>query len=422
MKTHQPYRISHISLHEPVEMPELDHHQGNYLVFWWKTIPLGDLYLEPGTNTSTDEYYKAMGQAILPTLNHYAQNPAELKANYLATTSPDKLKNLQSWLPANLQITATEIIPEKVAVSVVVCTRNRAAHLKCCLTMLQNLTCRPAEIIVIDNAPTDESTREVVSAFSEVKYIREPRPGLDIARNTGVSNAKFPIVAFTDDDVSVHPLWTYQIWQTFEKPQVAAMTGLVIAAELATEAQYIFEKHWSFNRGYTDVKYDSDFFRKTLRKGPPVWNIGAGANMAFRREIFEEVGYFDELLDVGAAGCNGDSEMWYRILKAGHTIHYNPRAVAFHEHRKEIEGLKKQLFYYMRGYTAAALLQQQQLQQAGYAKQIFWVLPRHYLRLLRSGFPHYSYRYRTIAAEMLGVLSGLAYYIKNKRPNTKLSR
>jgi GT2 family glycosyltransferase len=272
---------------------------------------------------------------------------------------------------------------------------------------------------VIDNAPQNDATREVVSEFKEVIYVREPRPGLDIARNTGAKTAKHPILAYTDDDVSVHPHWAYHIWQTFKDPKVAAMTGLVIAAELATEAQYIFEKHWSFNRGYTDKLYDTEFFRKTLRKGPPVWNIGAGANMAFRKEVFEETGYFDELLDVGAAGCNGDSEMWYRILKHGHTIHYNPRAVAFHEHRKEIAGLKKQLFYYMRGYTAAALLQQQQLRQAGYAKQIFWVLPRHYLRLLRSGFPHYSYRYRTIAAEMLGILSGLAYYIKNKRPNPK---
>jgi glycosyltransferase involved in cell wall biosynthesis len=423
MKSHKPFRISHVGLHETSEMPELDlQHQGNYIVFWNKTIALGDLYLEPGTLLSEADYFKKLGEAILPALQKYAKSNPERQQNLTATKTPELLKNPESWLPASLKKKTTEEIPGEVAISLVVCTRDRATYLKRCLSLLQNLTCKPAEIIVVDNAPSNESTREVTSEFNEVIYIREPRPGLDIARNTGARTAKFPIVAYTDDDVSVHPLWAFRIWQTFEDPKTAAMTGLVIAAELDTEAQYIFEKHWSFNRGYTDVKYDPDFFRKTLRKGPPVWNIGAGANMAFRREIFEEVGYFDELLDVGAAGCNGDSEMWYRILKAGHTIHYNPRAVVFHEHRKEIAGLKKQLFYYMRGYTAAALLQQQQLRQAGYAKQIFWVLPRHYLRLLRSGFPHYSYRYRTIVAEILGVISGLVYYIKNRRPTPKLPR
>ncbi len=129
--------------------------------------------------------------------------------------------------------------------------------------------------------------------------------------------------------------------------------------------------------------------------------------------MFEKTGYFDERLDVGAAGCNGDSEMWYRILLNGFEIMYNPRAVVFHEHRREMKGLKKQIFNYMRGFTAAALIQQSQQRNAGYRKHLFLKLPKYYLRMIIKGFPYYTSRYSTIWNEMSGIISGLLYYNKH---------
>ncbi|MEO8112245.1 MAG: glycosyltransferase family 2 protein, partial [Ginsengibacter sp.] len=215
------------------------------------------------------------------------------------------------------------------------------------------------------------------------------------------------------DDVMVHPLWVYNVWNTFNDVNIAAMTGLVIASELNTRSQYLFEKYWSFNRGYIDKIYDSDFFESTLKAGPPVWEIGAGANMAFRKSVFKETGYFNEYLDVGTAGCNGDSEMWYRILAKGKSITYNPRAITYHEHRKDLKELKKQIFNYMRGYTVAALLQQKMSPAAGYKKEIFRRLPRYYLSLIAKGFPYKKDEFYTTFVEMKGILSGLRYYYKN---------
>lgn len=314
----------------------------------------------------------------------------------------------------------SEDIPATAPVSVIVCTRNRALQLQKCLSMLTQLLCRPEEIIVVDNAPSDDSSEKVVARFKDIMYVREPRAGLDIARNTGVKQANCAVVAFADDDVVVHPLWIYQVTKSFEQPGIAAMTGLVIASELSTEAQLIFEKHWSFNRGFTDKKYGTDFLQETLRKGPPVWNIGAGANMAFRKDVFEKVGYFDELLDVGAAGCSGDSEMWFRILVNGYNIHYNPRAIVFHEHRRELNALQKQIYYYMRGHAAAALIQQKQYRQAGYLRYLFWRLPKQYVRLLKRGFPFFRYRSKTVKAEIMGVLSGLLFYFRNKQQSNPI--
>ncbi len=111
---------------------------------------------------------------------------------------------------------------------------------------------QPYEIIVVDNAPDNDSTANVANQYPFVKYVREPRAGLDIARNTGAIEAKGEIVAYTDDDVELHPRWVFEIGQSFSNPLVQAMTGLVIAAELETESQQVFEKYWSFNRGYIE--------------------------------------------------------------------------------------------------------------------------------------------------------------------------
>ncbi|MBF9253913.1 glycosyltransferase [Pontibacter sp. 172403-2] len=417
MKAHAPYLITHIDLSRQQAPPVLDlAENGYYLVFWWKEIALGHVFLPPGRQLTSKQYYSKLAAAIRPAIKFYTKG-REAKGDWKQWLPGRDIAAWTTWMADIFTSALPGQLPAKVPVSVIICTRNRADQLQRCLTLLTSTTSQPEQIIVVDNAPApgDNSTLKVVQQFNSVTYVKEPHLGLDIARNTGILYAKSPIIAYVDDDVVVHPLWLYRVWETFRDPAVAAMTGLVIASELETEAQYIFEKFWSFNRGYADKTYDSKYFKATLAKGPPVWEIGAGANMAFRKDVFEEVGFFNELLDVGAAGCNGDSEMWYRILAAGHTIKYNPRAIVFHQHRKEMKGLKKQIFYYMRGATAAALIQQKQNPKAGYRRYILWLVPVDYGRLIVKGFPGYHSRYSTLWAEIGGLLSGLAFYLRKRK-------
>lgn len=410
-----PHQISHIYLHKGLSFPSLTtHDQGNYLVFWWHDRALGHVFIAPQLYLTETSYHDKLIETISPAIAYYEHQGEMSPVAWKEWISQKDFHALEIWLNNLFPPVSQDAIPDRVPIAAVICTRDRPAQLQNCLRMLLSLSCYPQEIIVVDNASSNNASSEVVKQFGGVSYIKEPRPGLDIARNTGAREAQAPVVAYVDDDVTVHPLWAYQVWKTFQDSGIAAMTGLVIASELKTEAQFIFEKNWSFNRGYTDIYYTPDFIQHTLSQGPPVWVIGAGANMAFRKEIFEQVGYFDELLDVGAAGCSGDSEMWYRILIRGYTIHYNPRAVAFHKHRRKIEGLKKQIFYYMRGHAAAAMIQQRQ-HKAGYMRHLFWRLPKQYAQLLKSGFPNYRYRHKTLFVEILGVLSGLNYYFKNRQ-------
>ena len=384
-----------------------------YCVFWWKEIPLGHLFLECKTVLSQHELLSKIISVIEPVTDNYLRSGKVKVSQYKTVFTEGNHPGFMEMMDRIFSPYISDDMPARLDMSVVICTRNRSSLLKRCLETLGNQRCAPSEIIVVDNAPTDESTRKIVEHFEGITYCREPRPGLDIARNTGAKKADYSIVAYIDDDVILHPLWSYRVWKAFEDPAIQAMTGLVIASSLDTESQQTFEKYWSFNRGYKEVLYNQGFFRESLQSGPPVWEIGAGANMAFRKEIFAKVGHFDERLDVGAAGCSGDSEMWFRILARGYDIFYCPRAVVYHEHRKQLEALNKQLFNYMRGFAAAALIQQEQNEQAGYRKHLYHEMPVYYLRLLAKGFPLYHSRYRTLFSEISGFISGIVYFRKS---------
>ncbi|WP_207534008.1 glycosyltransferase family 2 protein [Desertivirga arenae] len=393
------------------EMPQINKYS-YYCVFWWKNIPLGDGVFESKKSYDGLAVKTKVWEAIQPSLRRYISTSSLLEELRLLFFLEKKLlfSTLLEEVFGELTVLKEE---EKLDVSVVICTRNRSSALKDCLYHIFSQQYLPREVIVVDNAPSDDSTERVVLGFKQagLKYVREQRAGLDVARNTGAKAARGSIVLYTDDDVKVHPLWVYQTWREFEKGDLDALTGLIIASSLETESQQIFERFWSFNRGYKDIKFDKSFLNVKGRV-PRVWEIGAGANMAFKKELLERVNFFDERLDVGAAGCSGDSEIWYRILLNGGKIVYSPRVVVFHEHRREISALHKQLYNYMRGHVAAALIQNSYHKEVGYKKYLYFDLPRYYLSLIKLGFPKYTSRYKTLSSEIKGVISGVKFFNK----------
>ena len=239
-----------------------------------------------------------------------------------------------------------------------------AQRLDRCLASLPTQNRPPDQVVVVDNASRTDETRQV-SERHGVVYVREDRPGLDIARNRGAAVSRGDIVAYTDDDTVLHPSWLRRIEDAFDAKEIWAVTGLVLPTELETEAQCVFEKVWTFGRGFQRRDFGSRFYSDTRKWGSPTWAIGAGANMAFRREVFEKIGGFDERLDAGAAGCSGDTEFWYRILHAGGVCRYEPSAVLYHFHRRTLEGLRAQIRAYMRGHIAASLIQHERTGERG---------------------------------------------------------
>ncbi|RST31397.1 glycosyltransferase [Sphingomonas ginkgonis] len=300
--------------------------------------------------------------------------------------------------------------------SVVICTRDRPAELRRCLASLPDQTLVPAEVIVVDNASRTAETRAVAEAAGAV-YVREDRPGLDFARNAGALRASGEIVAYTDDDVVLHPRWLEALVASFTSPAVGGVTGLVLPAELASEAQLHFETYWSFGRGYDPIDFPASLVRGPAAAAFQASTVGAGASMAFRRSVFAEAGLFDERLDVGQAGCSGDSEYWYRLLARGFDCRYEPRSVAFHYHRRGMDGLASQLRAYMRGNAASLLIQYEDTGMAVNRRRALVWLPRWYAgRLRRRLTGRRVPDDRFLRQEVAGYLSGLLFYWRHRRP------
>lgn len=422
-----PWKILHLDLSKGIpELSGISGVQGMYIIFWWHEIPLGDIkILHTDFPLSASQVAQLALKSITQVVKNYLMEE-DLEALPQETLN-DQLQATHQGINALTKIAhPLEMLREKISMeessaistTVVICTRDRPESLKRCLNSISASARQPQEILVVDNAPQSEATHRLVSALSGIRYILEPRPGLDIARNTGIFYSSGDIIAFIDDDVTVHPQWLFALQRAFKNPRVMAVTGLVLPAELETESQFLFETHWSFNKGYRAKIFDTKYFNTTRRWGTPAWEIGAGANMAFRRRAFELIGVFDERLDAGAAGCSGDSEFWYRVLAEGWHCRYEPLSVVYHYHRKELDSYKQQMFYYMRGHVSALLIQFERHKHWGNLRRLLLTLPRQYIRLVINGiFRGMRERHRTVFQEIAGCLSGVKFYLLHAQWN-----
>ena len=228
-----------------------------------------------------------------------------------------------------------DFTPPKATIAI--CTRDRPEDLRRCLNALMQLPDDGQEILVIDNCSSTDETKKLVESYGAVRYIFESRPGLDIARNRALMEAQHEVVAFTDDDATPDPYWLRALVRNFSNPLVMCVTGMTMPFELETEAQEAFERYSPFGKGFKRIVHSSRS-RNPLSAG----QIGAGANMAFRKEVLHVVGLFDEALDAGTpTESGGDHEYFVRILVAGYQIVYEPEALNWHRHRRTWKETRK---------------------------------------------------------------------------------
>lgn len=436
-----PWKIANVDMLQPLPKLQADAGTGGlFVVFWQEDVPVGQ-WLAPAqllpvssvqlASIAAQRVARAVGHGLIK--NGYALPPFFFSPEM--HSGPDLAQLLKFEKP--LQSFSELARPPKPcengitpSVSVIICTRNRPEALKACLQSLRNLSPQPREIIVVDNDPSSILTPAVAAQFSEVRYIPELRPGLSAARNTGIRNAIGDIIAFADDDVSVHPAWIAATLRAFEDPGIMALTGTVLPAELSTAAQFAFQSEALGGElgfeGFEALDFDSKFFRDTTRLGVPVWRMGAGANMAFRRAAFDRVGLFDERLGAGTSGCSEDSEMWYRLLAEGYRCRYDPSVVVSHFHRSDWPDLAQQAHSYMRGHIAALLFQFDRYHHWGNIKRALWVLPRYFTKLALRSLKKTVMRavvnsdqdratlVSPLSEKIRGMLAGYVYYLKNR--------
>lgn len=307
-------------------------------------------------------------------------------------------------------------------VTVAVCTRDRPNDLITCLNALSQLDYPAVDLLVIDNAPSSNATESLIcTRYPQVRYIRETRPGLSWARNRAILEAQGEFIAYTDDDVIVDSNWVRFLAQVFvENPEVMAVTGLVVPYELETEAQILFEYNGGFGRGFERKWYRinrEDDKRTTMHLG--AGKFGTGANMAYRRSLFDRIGNFDPALGVGTVTQGGeDLEMFFRLLQEGYTLVYEPSALVYHRHRHDYGSLRRQIEHNNIGLAAYHLRSALTYpdQRVGFVQvHLKWLVQWHLKRLIQSLTRPHRFPLDLILAELQGYFVGLTRYFQSRR-------
>lgn len=207
------------------------------------------------------------------------------------------------------------------------------------------------EIIVVDNAG-EEQTKKIIDRYSNklpVSYFVETKPGKNAALNFIVPKAKGELIVFTDDDIIADPDWLLEVCKGAERWQDHAVFGGRILPYFSEGDPIISMDHPYFNGVYVCADWE-------IEEGPykpkQVW----GANLIIRSSIFSQGFRFNET--IGPDGSDyvmgSETELTVRLHQSGYVPVYLPKAVVYHQIRKEQLGIEwlKGRFYRMGKTTA----------------------------------------------------------------------
>jgi GT2 family glycosyltransferase len=193
-------------------------------------------------------------------------------------------------------------------------------------------------VVVVDQGTDDRALQAVEARRSaglpELVYVRQERRGLGASQNLAVSCARQPIVAVTDDDCIPDPGWLRVVERTLstvDAPDV--VTGRVLPLPADGDRTFPVSSRISNER--------RDFQGKALP-----WEVGRGNNFALRKEWFTRIGGCDERLGPGAPVRGGvDMDLFYRLLRAGARIRYEPDSLVYHERQTRADRLARRPMY-----------------------------------------------------------------------------
>ncbi len=210
------------------------------------------------------------------------------------------------------------MVREKEKVSVISTVLNEEDSICNFLDSIVNQTRIPNEFIIVDGGSNDR-TLDIIEDYSKKhKWIRIYRlDGSNIpkARNYAIKKAKNDIIAVCDAGNKYDKSWLENLMNGFDG-----------------NVGFGLEKAWIKN------EFQSIISKKLFHKKKP---NGSSKNMIFSKKVWFEVGGYPEDLNAGE-----DTIFELKIKKKGYDVPTIPDAVSYWEMRKDIEGLRKQFYWY----------------------------------------------------------------------------
>jgi GT2 family glycosyltransferase len=228
------------------------------------------------------------------------------------------------------------------AITVAVATCGRPEGVLGCLRALASQSAPPAEVIVVDQDPS-ETVRSAVSAsgLPGVRYLEQPRLGLSASRNLALRSATQPVLAVTDDDCVPDPSWLAAVSDALGRPpQPGAVTGRILPLGDPPPGAYA-----------VSLRESDEPADHALRLMP--WAVGSGGNFAAPVDLLRAHGGWDERLGTGSRGrAAEDADLIDRLLASGALIRYEPAAIVRHEWQTRSRRLETRWSY---GYGVGAM-------------------------------------------------------------------
>ncbi|PSO43876.1 hypothetical protein BRC21_02190 [Candidatus Saccharibacteria bacterium SW_7_54_9] len=200
-----------------------------------------------------------------------------------------------------------------VPVSISICTRNRAGHLRKTLRSVDQVSIPEhlnPELIVIDNGSTDATTDILGNPPVEnlpVRSVVEPEPGAARARNRALQAAQGQLLLWLDDDVRVPSDWLIHMTRPILNGDADAVAGKVVLASH-------LRRPWM-------QKFHRTALASTESIDPEAPKNIISANMAFDRAVLADVSGFDPELGPGSrTGTLEDTLFSWQLREAGHQI------------------------------------------------------------------------------------------------------
>jgi len=223
-------------------------------------------------------------------------------------------------------------------VSIVIPTRDRPELLGQTVQSVLDGDSLPAEIVVVDQSSGPRAALPAGESV-EIRRLELSSRGLSRARNAGIAAATHDVIVMIDDDVRVQPDWLRRLVDALlAAPAGTVVTGTVAAPPTTTDG---------FVPSTTSRTEPETFF------GRQPGDFLFGGNMAMRREVFDDVGPFDERLGPGSTFASAEDNDWgYRLLEAGCRIAFEPAAVLYHHGTRQGRALFALDWAYGRGQGA----------------------------------------------------------------------